>query len=68
MPSEVVCDTCEYADHAGCEYVKGVERKDKPVIYCTLEYDGVGRQYSDEYLSKCPRVNGDDGCVYHSSN
>ena len=60
------CTTCGYANHAGFTYVQGEERKDIPIIYCELEYAGEWQLYSYEYMNKCPQVQDDHSCGYHT--
>jgi len=63
---EGTCNTCKYANHAG--YLRdsqGNKIRDKPVIYCELEWSESSPHYDERYLSECPAVNSDCSCQYH---
>ncbi len=67
MSSEGVCNTCKYANHSGYRRdSQGNKLRDKPVIYCELEWSGVGHQYDNRYLDECPTVNSDYSCGYYN--
>lgn len=61
QPECNICDNCDYAGHLP---------DDEQIIFCERALGDVivQHRFTDEYFDKCPRVDYDGHCAYHTNN
>ena len=59
-----ICDNCDYAGHLSDD------SDDEQIIFCERAFGDVIvlHRFTDEYFDKCPRVDYDGHCAYHTNN